>query len=35
MYDKVIKELLIINDVSLNVHCKRFITQKLKYLEEK
>ena len=27
MYDKVIKEVLNINDISSSVHCKRFITQ--------
>jgi hypothetical protein len=35
MYDKVIKEILNINDIPSRVHYKRFIFQKLKYLGEK
>jgi hypothetical protein len=35
MYDKVIKEILNINDITSRVHYKRFIFQKLKYLGEK
>ena len=35
MYDKIIKEVLNINNISSSVYCKRFITQKLKYLGEK
>ena len=35
MYDKVIKEILNINDIPSSVHYKRFIFQKLKYLGEK
>ena len=32
MFDKVISEILNINDLLSNVYCKRFITQQLKYL---
>jgi len=35
LYEKVIKEILNINDTPPNVYCKRFIVQKLKYLGEK
>ena len=35
IYNKVIKEKLNINDIPSKVYCKRFITQKLKYLGEK
>ena len=35
MYDKVIKKVLNMNDTPSNVHCKRFITQKVKYSGEK
>ena len=35
MYDKIIKEVLNINNISSSVYCKRFITQKLKSLEKK
>ena len=32
---KIIKKVLNMNDIQWSVHCKRFITQKLKYLKEK
>ena len=35
MYDKIIKEVLNINNISSSVYCKRFITQKLKSSEKK
>ena len=35
MYDKVIKEVLNINDIPSSVHCKGFITQKLNIQEKK
>ena len=35
MYDKKIKQILNTNDIPSSVNCKRFITQKLKYLGEK
>ena len=35
MYDTKIKQILNTNDIPSSVNCKRFITQKLKYLGEK
>ena len=35
MYDTKIKQILNTNDIPSNINCKRFITQKLKYLGEK
>ena len=35
MYEKIIKEVLNINNISSRVYYKRFITQKLKSLEKK
>ena len=35
MYDTKIKQILNTYDISSSVKCKRFITQKLKYLGEK
>ena len=35
MYDKVIKDILNINDILSSVYYKRYIIQKLKYFGEK
>ena len=35
MYDTKIKQLINTNDILSSINCKRFITQKLKYLGEK
>ena len=35
MYNKIIKEIVYINDIPSNVYYNSFITQKLKYLGEK